>query len=81
MLRSSLFLIYSTSLFIGFPFFSRIIKPIGNCELPGRQKLLVFCLKGLESHGIVRANIPPALGDNHLQAELTEWLVDRRERE
>jgi hypothetical protein len=39
-------------------------------------------LLSLESHGIIRAIIPTALGgDYHLHAELTEWLVDRLELE
>jgi hypothetical protein len=53
-----------------------------------RRRLLVHhgcdleILLGLESHGIIRANIPPALGGHyHLQSELTEWLVGRHELE
>ena len=39
-------------------------------------------LLGLESHGINRANIPPALGGHYpLQSELAEWLVGRLELE
>jgi hypothetical protein len=53
-----------------------------------RRRLLVHhgcdleVLLGLESHGIIRANIPPALGGHYrLQSELAEWLVGRLELE
>lgn len=37
-------------------------------------------LLGLESHGMIRANIPPALGGHYpLQSELAEWLLGRLE--
>jgi hypothetical protein len=69
-----------------FNFVLPVVKFILGLSL--RQRLVVHhgcdleILLGLESYGIVRANIPPALGgDYHLQAELTEWLVDRLELE
>jgi hypothetical protein len=60
-----------------FSFVLPVVKFILGFSL--RRRLLVHhgsdleILLGLESHGIVRANIPPALGgDYHLQAELTD---------
>jgi hypothetical protein len=39
-------------------------------------------LLSLESHGIIRANVPSVLGGHYnLQAELSEWLVDHVELE
>jgi hypothetical protein len=58
------------------------------CGKSIRQRMVIHhgsdleVLLGLENHGIIRANIPAALGgDYNLQAQLTEWLADRLELE
>jgi Na+/H+ antiporter NhaA len=61
MLRSSLFLIYRVlSAFLLVPIFSIIEAGVEIVNFTAETTKTLFCLKGLESHGIVRANIPPA---------------------
>jgi hypothetical protein len=69
-----------------FTFVLPVIKFI--CGKSIRQRMVIHhgsdleVLLGLENHGIIRANIPAALGGEYnLQAELTEWLADRLELE